>query len=405
MSLMQDFYDAEMNGDGDGGGSGRRAYIVAPRRSTTTPPIADLRYIGSEQPQAEAKDDGTSMPEAAQRYLAYKDDPEWKAADDEQNSAMGGTGGLGSAILDRLTHGYYSRNQMSAWEMAGQRKREIQQRYLDAEALRRANQETFDFSKPEQRMYDATEGKFYNVYRGSHGNMQKKEVPRPQETAINERGESVLAMLGPGAKNMVEVTPGTVTASETTAEGPFAGGVAESLTPMPVVRSQKALADTAESKSKIAENDAQTKRALAEAAIKEAELKTVGANVGAGDTRVFANGRTFTAPTTPAQRGERAGGQMSYAKASEQARKEAATAAPKPTVAPFDMDGPAKLDAWKARYDTEFDKALSRILANSGITPAATDEQPPSTKPSSIGKPGKRQKVAFNANGELVDVN
>lgn len=292
------------------------------RTASAMTPKAAPQYTGQEQAHAEAIDDGKQAPTAAARYLAYKDDPEWKQADSAASSALGGSGGFGAAILDRLTRGYYSSSKANQFQMATSKKNEIEKRYYNQSMLEEAAREKFDTQPSEKKVWDAENRRFNDVYVGSHGTRRLVPTSAPTEDVVTQFGTKETVQRIPGATPMI-VDP---TKSFGGSEGVdydipgFEGGQSEVYRPMaPLGMDPKMSADVREKTTAASENEADTKKALAEAGKAGAETKKIEAEtrfvgqreISPGASLVTGGGRVLaTAPQTNSQlRGGRDGGE------------------------------------------------------------------------------------------------
>ena len=255
---------------------------LTPRTAQAMTPQASPQYTGQEQAHAEAIDDGKQAPTAASRYLAYKDDPEWKQNDEASNSALSGSGGFGAAILDRLTRGYYSSSKANQFQMATAKKNEIEKRYYNQSMLEEAAREKFGTQPSEKKVWDAENRRFNDVYVGTHGTRRQVQTSAPTDDVITQFGTKETVQRIPGATPMI-VDPtkafGGSEGEDLDIPG-FRGGQSEVYRPMAQLgMDPKMSADIGEKTSATAENEAQTKKALAEAGKAGVETKKLNAEI------------------------------------------------------------------------------------------------------------------------------
>lgn len=232
---------------------------LTPRTAQAMTPQASPQYTGQEQAHAEAIDDGKQAPTAASRYLAYKDDPEWKQNDEASNSALSGSGGFGAAILDRLTRGYYSSSKANQFQMATAKKNEIEKRYYNQSMLEEAAREKFGDAPARKGVYNQADGKFYDEFIGSHGTVSKREANAPTGETTDKYGNIVTYEKRPGMPAMVS-TPGFP------------------LDQMPL-RSADFERGEAEAKAKNAKLEAETRMVNEEAGKRGAETRKINAEI------------------------------------------------------------------------------------------------------------------------------
>lgn len=343
MAYAQDFLDSELGSLDVGGGGGymngvakkKQAFFVPNAKYTSAPltvsqvqavaPGSDPHYSEVQQTQADAKDNGKMMPEAASRYLAYQQDPDWQKLDTEQSSALGGVGGGFAPILDRLTHGYYSRAKLGAFEMASQKKREIERRYYDSAAINEANREHFNYGQ-QRPEYNQEKGIWERVVYGDKGGRSALgETAGPVKEYTDQFGEKGSYTERPGTKPMIvdkdAVKRGWSTKSES---DPAFGGQAEGLPPMtPLGQTPEELAKVAREKALADEAAAATGAHNAQAGLYGAQTKKAGfmeVSPGASVLNTDTSRNVFTAPQTGQQaRGDGAGKGMTQAEAARQA--------------------------------------------------------------------------------------
>lgn len=261
---------------------------LTPKTALAMTPQAAPQYTGQEQAHAEAIDDGKQAPTAAARYLAYKDDPEWKQSDDAANSAMSGSGGFGAAILDRLTRGYYSSSKASQFQMATAKKNEIEKRYYNQSMLDEAAREKFGDTPTRKGVYDKADGKYYDEFIGSHGTVNRREANAPTGEVTDKYGNIVTYEKHPGMPAMVS-TPGLPLDQMPLRSAEFERGESEAKH-----KDAKLAAETEAAMALARDRDASTKKT-------NAEIPFVGQTVAPGATHYMSGGRSVTAPLTPAQ--------------------------------------------------------------------------------------------------------
>jgi len=395
-----DFFNRELNSD-DGGGNVRRrqshssAFGLPIFRS---PHSADPRYMGQVETQSNARDDGSQMPEAAAKYLGYKNDPEWRSLDEQRNKSISGVNSPISVILDRFTGGLYSRSKINTFEMAGSKMREIEKRYYDAASINAANAEHFDYSKPETTWNPG--GYYEQTVRGTHGTTRSLgETSAPQKLMTTSTGEQRAYAVKPGGRFMEEDTKvGRLPAAskyiddsgEVPQTGAFAGGVAA------VEPAMKPLGMDPKLQSEVDENAAQAAKAKADEAKALAEAKKAGViPVGPGETPLFVDTRTYgkQAPMTPAQM--KAGNDPTRERTYEEDLRDV-----QETVKGM-YSGVANVATGAA------EREINKLMEQRGWDMQTRKKREPGTSaaPPSIGTPGKRTKVAFDKNGNLVETN
>lgn len=342
-------------------------------------PVADPAYIGQAQAQSEAGDDGTNAPVAARQYTSgYMDNPEWRAADKEEADIVNEM--KKGAAWNWATNGQHFRALNDRLNAASYRKSGIERRLRDEATIRYANTERFNWAKPDESdVYNPDTGTYYDRHVGTFGTEKRRAVDRPTLAATDEHGGSVTATRGPA--NIGWVTRGVTPQAESryfdADSNPLATGEASVEPTLNVLRDPDVMNKNAKAAAEIEEKARQAEKHSADTAKVIAETKIVGENVPAGSTRVLASGKTFTAPLTPAQKGERQSMSrpMSTKDIVDQARKNAMAAVPKPQIAKWDTAAQEKMDAWQEEYDSAFARYLSEIqrLA-SGATPVSAAE-------------------------------
>jgi hypothetical protein len=261
---------------------------LTPKTAQAMTPQASPQYTGQEQAHAEAIDDGKQAPIAASRYLSYKDDPTWKAHDAQSNDALSGSGGFGAAILDRLTHGYYSSSKANQFQMATAKKNEIEKRYYNQSVLDEAAREKFGDQAARKGVYDKAEGKYYDEFIGSHGTVNRREANAPTGETTDKYGNIVTYEKHPGMPAMVS-TPGFPLDQMPLRSVDFERGASEAAN-----KDAKLKAEAEAALALARDRDASAKKTTA-------EIPFVGQTVAPGATHYMSGGRSVTAPLIPSQ--------------------------------------------------------------------------------------------------------
>ncbi|MBK9968634.1 MAG: hypothetical protein IPP07_28715 [Holophagales bacterium] len=363
---------------------------LTPRTAQAMTPQASPQYTGQEQAHAEAIDDGKQAPIAASRYLSYKDDPTWKAHDAQSNDALSGSGGFGAAILDRLTHGYYSSSKANQFQMATAKKNEIEKRYYNQSVLDEAAREKFDTQPSEKKVWDAENRRFNDVYVGTHGTRRQVQTSAPTDDVITQFGTKETVQRIPGATPMI-VDPtkafGGSEGEDLDIPG-FRGGQSEVYRPMAQLgMDPKMSADVKEKTSAAAENDADTQKALADAGKSRvdamrlradadktiAEIPFVGQReISPGASLMTGTGKTLgTAKLTPSQIDGGSGGSSGRPLSTQDAERLAVSYA-NGLVGASDLTklSPDATAIWKRAHDERLNELTGKAPAPAASAPA-----------------------------------
>ena len=293
-------------------GAGTRVSIGGSGGSGYSVPQLAREYVGQEQASAEAADDGQNGPVAAKSHaMAYMEDPQWQHWDRMRSGAVNNMKG-GGGFWGWATGGRYNNALGQEAQYADYMARQIEKRYLDEATVRAANTDRYDWTKPSrQAVYNPETGTYADEFTGTLGGKAMRPVDRPTQDMVTETGAVVSATRGPA--NQGWVTKGAALPSETkyingstepSAEGPFAGGVAESEESMPVIRDAKMLSENAKARSEVKRDEAAAKKdeALAAAAGAE-EFSSASPGSVVYDKR--SGKQKFSVPQTASQSGDR----------------------------------------------------------------------------------------------------
>lgn len=408
-------------------GAGARVSIGGSGGSGYSVPQLAREYVGQAEASAEATDDGQNGPVAAKSHaMAYMEDPQWKHWDQMRTGAVNSMKG-GGGFWGWATGGRYNAAVGQEAQYADYMARQIEKRYLDEATVRAANTDRYDWTKPSrQAVYNPETGTYADEFTGTLGGKAMRPVDRPTQDMVTETGAVVSATRGPA--NQGWVTKGAITppsddpelqtkyingSTEPPTEGPFAGGVVAVEQSMPVIRDAKMLSENAKARSEVKRDEAAAKKdeALAAAAGAE-EFSSAAPGSVVYDKR--SGKQKFSVPQTASQSGaNRSGGNKPMATKDivAQARANALASVPKPKLNEWDPKAGEKMAEWEARFNTKFESELERIegMASGGASESErpTDNSPApkaSPKPAHVGNTGKRKRVDFDANGNLVDV-
>lgn len=333
---------------------------LTPKTAQAMTPQASPQYTGQEQAHAEAIDDGKQAPIAASRYLSYKDDPTWKAHDAQSNDALSGSGGFGAAILDRLTHGYYSSSKANQFQMATAKKNEIEKRYYNQSVLDEAAREKFGDAPARKGVYNQADGKFYDEFIGSHGTVSKREANAPTGETTDKYGNIVTYEKRPGMPAMVS-TPGFP------------------LDQMPL-RSADFERGEAEAKAKNAKLEAETRMVNEEAGKRGAETRKINAEIpfvgqreiSPGASLMTGTGKTLgTAKLTPSQIDGGSGGSSGRPLSTQDAERLAVSYA-NGLVGASDLTklSPDATAIWRRAHDERLNELTGKAPAPAASAPA-----------------------------------
>lgn len=401
-------------------GAGARVSIGGSGGSGYSVPQLAREYVGQEQASAEATDDGQNGPAAAKSHaMAYMEDPQWQHWDKMRSGAVNNMKG-GGGFWGWATGGRYNNALGQEAQYADYMARQIEKRYLDEATVRAANTDRYDWANPSRKaVYDPATGTYKDEFTGTLGGKAYRPIDRPTQNMVDERGVSVTATRGPADQGWV--TKGAALPDESKyingtteppTEGAFAGGVADSEESMPVIRDAKTLAENAKAKSEVKRDEAAADKDKALAAAAGAE-EFSSAAPGSVVYDKKSGKQKFSVPQTASQSGATRGGNRPMATKDivAQARANALASVPKPRLNEWDPKASEKLAEWEAKFNDKFESELDRIegMASGGAsdTVRTADNgatQKASPKPSGIGKPGKRTRVVFDANGNLVEV-
>lgn len=331
---------------------------LTPKTAQAMTPQASPQYTGQEQAHAEAIDDGKQAPIAASRYLSYKDDPTWKAHDAQSNDALSGSGGFGAAILDRLTHGYYSSSKANQFQMATAKKNEIEKRYYNQSVLDEAAREKFGDAPARKGVYNQADGKFYDEFIGSHGTVSKREANAPTGETTDKYGNIVTYEKRPGMPAMVS-TPGFPLDQMPLRSADFERGEAEAK-----AKNAKLEAETRMVNEEAGKRGAETRKI-------NAEIPFVGQTVAPGATHYMSGGRSVTAPLTPAQINGGSGGSSGRPLSTQDAERLAVSYA-NGLVGASDLTklSPDAMAIWKRAHDERLNELTGKAPAPAASAPA-----------------------------------
>lgn len=367
-------------------GAGARVSIGGSGGSGYSVPQLAREYVGQEQASAEATDDGQNGPVAAKSHaMAYMEDPQWQHWDKMRSGAVNNMKG-GGGFWGWATGGRYNNALGQEAQYADYMARQIERRYLDEATVRAANTDGYDWTKPSrQAVYNPETGTYADEFTGTLGGKAMRPVDRPTQDMVTETGAVVSATRGPA--NQGWVTKGAALPSETkyingstepSADGPFAGGVAESEGSMPVIRDAKVLSENAKARSEVKRDEAAAKKdeALAAAAGAE-EFSSASPGSVVYDKR--SGKQKFSVPQTASQSGANRGGgnkPMATKDIVAQARANALASVPKPKLNEWDPKAGEKLSAWQSEYDKKFEAELERIGDMASGAPSVADAEP-----------------------------
>ena len=365
-------------------GAGARVSIGS-SGGTAIPQMA-AQFMGESQAQSEAADDGQSGPVAAKSHtLAYMDDPQWQHWDQMRAKAVNNMAD-GGGFWGWATGGRYNAALGQEAQNADYMARQIERRYLDEATVRAANTDRYDWTKPSrQAVYNPETGTYADEFTGTLGGKAMRPVDRPTQDMVTETGAVVSATRGPA--NQGWVTKGAALPSETkyingstepSADGPFAGGVAESEESMPVIRDAKMLSENAKARSEVKRDEAAAKKdeALATAAENRGPKLT---SHSPGSWVTDETGKVvLKVPQTASQSGANRGGggagrPLSVTAKLEQARKNALSAVPKNKEMEWNA---AKLAEWQKAYDAKVAEELELIERMDSGAPSVGDAEP-----------------------------